>query len=664
MKKIANGVWKLRYGDPEEFTPEYFRKFEMQTETMNNISISLKLPFTKEDIQFSMTGRGVICKLPMNTDEDIFGFGLQLQELNHVGRRRFIKVNSDPPANTGESHAPVPFYISTMGYGVFVDTLRYTTFEIGTNASRGASFFMTAENELHKEFSESALYAFKRAKDKRSIIIEIPSVKGIDLYFFEGNVKEIVQRYIMFSGGGCVPPMWGLGVWYRNYGGSNQKAIMEIAESFRNDRIPIDVLGLEPGWHSHSYSCSYKWSNLFPEPQKMIDKLSDDGYKINLWEHLFVYPTAPFYKDMLPYSGEYEVWNGLVPDLGSEEARKLLETYHYQEFVDKGIMGFKLDECDNSDYNVSNWSFPDNAQFPSGMDGEQMHSAIGLLYQQSIFNIYKKANKRTYSQVRSSGALCAPLPFVLYSDLYNHKEYIRGIVNSGFSGMLWCPEVRSCVDEIDLLRRIETTVFSAHTLINSWRIPSPPWKQVNVEKNLAGEMMEEASCYTDTVRKLFELRMSLLPYLYSAFVKYHKTGIPPIRSMVMDYPYDLEVRTIDDQYMFGDDLLVCPLTREDEKTRKLYLPKGTWYDFFTNEKQEGGKIIEVHAEYEEIPVFVKEGSIVPLANPVEYVSEETVFGVKIHVYGEISSKFDLYEDDFVSFYFEKEQMKIVLNKNR
>ena len=153
------------------------------------------------------------------------------------------------------------------------------------------------------------------------------------------------------------------------------------------------------------------------------------------------------------------------------------------------------------------------------MDGEQMHMAIGTLYQNLIYRIYQQENRRTYSQVRSSGALAASLPFVLYSDLYDHKQFIRGVVNAGFSGLLWCPEVRDCANGDDLLRRLQTVVFSGHALINSWRIPSPPWKQTDIEKNLAGEPMDTAEYYTAECRKLFELRMRLLPYLYSAFVE-------------------------------------------------------------------------------------------------------------------------------------------------
>ena len=609
------------------------------------------------------TRRGVTVMLPMETDEDIYGFGLQLQSFNHAGKRRYIKVNSDPVADTGEGHAPVPFYISSAGYGLYVNTFRYATFLMGTNSERGKSGSMTVENEKHEEFSESAIYSFKRAKEERKIIIDIPSVEGIEIYLFEGDFLEVVQRYNLFSGGGCLPPMWGLGMWYRIYGGGNEEDVKRLAGQFREEHLPMDILGLEPGWHSHSYSCTYKWSNLFPHHDEMITEMKKAGYKLNLWEHIYVYPKAPFYHELIPYSGNYEVWNGLVPDFASKEACKLFEDYHRDAFVKKGIAGFKLDECDNSDYNPSNWAFPDSTEFPSGLDGEQMHLAIGILYQNLIYRIYKHENQRTYSQVRSSGALSAPLPFVLYSDLYNHKQFIRGIVNSGFSGLLWCPEVRDCENGDDLLRRLQTVVFSVHALINGWRIPSPPWKQTDIEKNLAGEEMDDTEYYTSECRKLFELRMSLLPYLYSAFVEYWKTGKPPIRALVLDYPEDIKTRMIDDEYLFGDSLLVCPLTYEEGIHRKVYLPNGNWYNFFNGKMIKGGQIIEVYADYNEIPVFVKEGAIIPIAAPVPYVNKNTIFQMEVKIWGEADGVYVLYDDDFETFDFEKDQNRVLIEKH-
>ncbi|HWT73455.1 MAG TPA: TIM-barrel domain-containing protein [Mobilitalea sp.] len=664
MEKVANGIWKVTIGEAEQWTPTAVQKFPIKKDVLEKLPVRAEKPYALKDMKCEVGARGITITIPMDTAEDIYGFGLQLKSMNQAGRKRIIKVNSDPPADTGESHAPVPFYISTGGYGLFVNSFRYITFYMGTVTDKGISQNMKQENEPHKEFSESALYALKRAKETRKIIIEIPGVKGIELFFFAGDVKEVVQRYNLFSGGGCLPPMWGLGMWYRPYGGCNQDTILELARQFRDEKMPMDVLGLEPGWHSHSYSCTYKWSSLFPGHQEMIDQLSKEGYKLNLWEHIYIYPAAPFYEQLMEYSGDYEVWNGLVPDFATSEASNIFEKYHKNEFVENGIRGFKLDECDNSDYNPSNWSFPDSTRFPSGMDGEQMHMAVGTLYQNLIYRIFREKEIRTYSQVRSSGALAAPLPFVIYSDLYNHRQFIRGMVTSGFSGLLWAPEVRDCLNVNDLLRRLQTIVFSEQALFNSWRIPSPPWKQVDIDKNLAGEWMESAENVTSTCRRFFELRMQLLPYLYSAFVEYHKWGIPPIRALVMDFPEDEQVRNIDDEYMLGKSLLICPLTMEDGTSRQVYLPEGTWHQFFTGEIIEGGRTLNILAEYDQIPVFVRDNSIIPLAKPVSCVKQDTVFEIQMKDFGTGSAEFILYEDDFESFTYEKgDSNEIIIRRN-
>lgn len=517
-ERIALGVWKVRFGTPSAYTPTAHRSNEIKTEALSVLSAEQgaepQLPFGTDDVNIKQTTHGIVVTLPMNTSEDIFGFGLQLQSVNAAGRKRYIKVNSDPKMDTGESHAPVPFYVSTAGYGLFVDTYRYATFYMGTSAEKGASAMKKEVNQPHKEFSESALYAFKRAEGERKVIIEIPSESGIDLYFFAGDIKTAVQRYNLFSGGGCKVPMWGLGMWYRVYGGSDQEHVKKLASQFRDEKMPIDVIGLEPGWHSHSYSCTYEWSNLFPEPQDLIDELTQSNYHINLW----------------------------------------------------------------------------------------------------------------------------------------------------------APEVRDCANGHDLLRRVQTVCFSDHALLNCWRIPNAPWKQVDIQKNLNNELMEEAQYYTDECRKLFELRMSLVPYLYSAFEEYQKTGLPPVRAVVMEYPQDEAARNLDDEYFFGKDLLVCPLTLEDGTSREVYLPEGNWYNFFTGEKIEGGRKLVMEADWNEMLVFARDGALVPVAEPVICVTEDTVFNITVKSFGtNKTGSCVLYEDDFVSFNYEslaaKKQINVTVGDN-
>src|SRR3984957_17011666 len=140
-----------------------------------------------------------------------------------------------------------------------------------------------------------------------------------------------------------------------------------------------------------------------------------------------------------------------------------------------------------------------------------MHSVFGLRYQMTLREEFRKRQLSTYCLVRSSGALAAPYPFVLYSDLYNHRDFIRALANSGFSGLLWCPEVRDAVSVEDLLRRLQSVVFSPLVMVNGWYIKNPPWKQLNRKENNADQLMDNWQTTESRCREIIGWRMQLVP---------------------------------------------------------------------------------------------------------------------------------------------------------
>lgn len=640
-ENVAAGVWRIRIGTPEETTPVSIRESPVATaglQTLQDVSI----PISSTDINAVVTPRGIIIEIPLDNSEEIFGFGLQLKSVNQKGHKKTLRVNSDPLQDSGDSHAPVPFYVSTAGYGVLIDTARYATFYVGASVKKDADIKTAIDTNIADNTDD--LYK-SRQHDKMQTVVEIPFAKGVDIYIFGGpNIREAVQRYNLFSGGGAMPPRWGLGVWYRAWAKCTNKEIDTLAADMRNLNMPCDVLGLEPGWQSKAYSCSFVWDNeRFPNSDDTINSLSSQGFKTNLWEHCFTHPESPIREKIAPFSGDHLVWSGVIPDFLKPDARKIFANYHYKTFVSKGISGFKLDECDNSDF-AGSWSFPELALFPSGVDGEQMHSLLGILYQRTILDAFKPSGKRTLSMVRSSHALAAPLPFVLYSDLYNHKDFLRGLMSASFSGLLWCPEVRQCASTEDLVRRIQSVVLSPLAQVNAWMIPSPPWFQVDMQKNLAGEEMTDRVVAENLVRAAFDLRMALVPYLYTAFAKYRDEGIPPFRSLAMDYPNETATHSIDDQWMIGDSLMTAPLIAGQTK-RKIYLPIGKWYDFWTGDYFEGGKEINYPCSLERIPIFVIAGKLIPLAKPVQFIDSNTIFVIEISIYGDETSTATLYDDD-------------------
>jgi alpha-D-xyloside xylohydrolase len=297
--------------------------------------------------------------------------------------------------------------------------------------------------------------------------------------------------------------------------------------------------------------------------------------------------------------------------------------------------------------------------FPSGRDAEQLRQTYGLLLQKAVFDAFHSANRRTMGQIRGTNAGASPYPFVIYNDNYEFDGYITAVSNSGFAGVLWSPEVRGSNSGEDMLRRMQAVCFSPLALYNGWASAQKLWTHAAVK---------------DAMREAIVLRGRLLPYLYNTFAQYHHEGTPPIRPMQLAAgvtthaptteagkldatanPYEVPpaVREVKDQYMFGDSLLVAPIP-PGVKTRKVLLPAGKWYDFHTGKYAGANETIEVTPSLATMPVFVKDGALIPMIEPRLHApaAGETV-ALEVRHYGEAPGSLSLYDDDGETFDFEK-----------
>jgi alpha-D-xyloside xylohydrolase len=633
--RIYPGIWKATIGTPERFTPVSSRLVPVQVEAFAKLPDADKVPLP--NLRGEQTTRGCEVQLPLRPNEQIYGMGLQLLSFAQRGKKKVVRVNADPRFDTGDSHAPVPFYVTTEGIGILIDTARYATFYFGDARPKPAHAVDSVNNaNPDPNYTHSI-----EDGDSGQITVEVPRSSGVDVYLFGGpEMVDAVRRYNVFSGGGFAPPEWGLGFWYRMDARGTQQSALALAHEFRESEMPCDVIGLEPGWQTHAYSCTFVWDrDRFPDPDGFIRSAQEMNLRINLWEHAFTHPASPLFPEIEPHSADYGVWGGLVPDFAGEPARAAFGEYHAKTFLDAGVSGFKLDECDNSDF-TGGWSFPECSVFPSGVDGEQMHNVFGLRYQMALWDEFRKRGQSTYGQVRSSGALASPYPFVLYSDLYAHRDYIRALVNSGFSGLLWGPEVRDAVSEEDLIRRLQSVVFSPLAMVNAWYIKNPPWKQLNRRLNNADQLLDGWEKLEARCREIITWRMQLVPYLAAAFDRYAQDGTPPFRALVLDAPKETRLYAVDDQYMMGDRMMVAPLFA-GEPSRKVVLPEGDWHDFWTGEALKGGSELTVPASTEKIPVYVKNGSIVPWADVGQFAGAPETRRITARVYGDGSIPFTL-----------------------
>ena len=320
-----------------------------------------------------------------------------------------------------------------------------------------------------------------------------------------------------------------------------------------------------------------------------------------------------------------------------QKTRDIFAKFHISEHIDLGVDGYKLDECDGSDF-TGNWFYPDDTRFPSGLTGAQMHNLTGFLYNQATHEMFEGLGLRTYLLLRANFAGGQRYASCIYSDYYQLPQYIRAQATSGFSGFLWCPELRQAGSDDEFLRRAENMFFSPIAMLDAWSGDEKllPWKR--------GESIEK------TFRGYVELRMRLMPYLYSAFWKMHETGLPVVRALVMDYPDDRATYGVDDQLMYGESMMIAPVA--EGTSRKVYLPKGPWTDFWNDKTYEGGRTIDYSAQAEVIPIFVKAGAVIPMGPVMQHVGEMPVDKIELNIYpGEGS--FVLYDDDGATTAYEK-----------
>ncbi len=652
--EVAPGVWKATIGQPESLTLLSAAGATVPARDALAAMPPAAFPLAPAEIEGRQWDAKTTVRFPLAADEDIYGLGVDFTNMRRNGAVFELHVDhwDSKKAITGRTHAPVPLYVSTKGFAVLFDAARYLRVSVG----HGVRLAAKVKPPVIDRTTGKGWQA-----DPRSDSIEVlAGATGMDVYVFAGpSPLDAVRRYNLFCGGGALPPKWGLGFLSRvqtKY--TAEQALADIAE-FRKNGIPLDMLGLEPGWMSQAYPCSFEWDRTrFPNPKTFLAEVEKQHVRVNLWFNPYVAPETPFYAKLLPFAGTHLVWNGIVPDYTMPAAQKILVDHLTHTVVDldpAAVGGFKIDEVDGYD----RYLWPDTAVFPSGRDAEQMRQTYGLLLQRAVLDAFRRGNRRTMGQVRGTNAGASRFPFVIYNDNYEFDGYITAVSNSGFAGVLWSPEVRGSDSGEDMLRRTQAVCFSPLALYNGWASPQKLWTHAEV---------------TDDIRAAIVLRERLLPYFYNTFAQYHYQGTPVIRPMQLvsslagagqqaagkldatANPYEVPaaVREVKDQYMFGDALLVAPIA-PNVKTRKVLLPAGKWYDFYTGKFAGENQTIEVTPSLAAMPVFVKDGSLVPmLAEDRQWApaANESV-ALEIRHYGEAPGKLALYDDDGETFDYEK-----------
>ncbi len=488
-------------------------------------------------------------------------------------------------------------------------------------------------------------------------------------YIMTGTPESVMQYFTALTGRMNMPPLWALGYHQSRWSYYPQEKVLQIAEVFRKRKLPCDVIHIDIDYMD-GYRC-FTWDKKrFPDPKKMIDTLHNKGFKVlsMIDPGIKVDPDYHVYKDVIEkdvfirypdgtrFTGP--VWPGdcHFPDFTDPKVREWWGKL-YKPLLDDGIDAFWNDMNE-----IALITFPTGTTVPDcirhsfegkGADHAEMHNYYGMLMARaSAEGIQKlRPNKRAFVLSRSGWAGLQRYAVNWTGDNRSTWDHLRlsvsMVLNLGLSGIPFTgPDIGGFAGKPSpelFARWMQVGAFfpfsRTHTMKGSHN--QEPWS--------FGEEIESVC------RKYLELRYRLLPYLYTAVWQAHEKGIPIVRPLWFMHPDDDTACGIDDQFFFGDSIMVAPVMYKRLQSRTVYLPRGhDWYDYWTNKLYPGGSGISVEAPLDTLPLFIRAGSIIPCWPPQEYVGEVNIDNLELLLYwSEKKCSSFLYEDDGTSMNYNK-----------
>lgn len=531
-------------------------------------------------------------------DEHIFGFGEDFGRLDkrNIDRQLWVQEgfgNASPAA-----YKQVPFYMSSKGYGLFSNTSNAITYRIGSLDHTGLS-------------------------------IIVHDTDLLDFYFIYGpKMRDILPRYTAITGKPGLPPLWSFGLWMGRITYNSQEQVEQVAQALRDHRIPCDVIHIDTGWYEQEWVCDLEFCSFrFEDPEGMLQKLHDLGFKVSLWQlPLLVIESGLFWEAadkgylVKRPNGKVFLTSGFLSDAGLIDYSNPDAVAWIKEKIKKlfeyGVDVIKVDFGEGA---------PADGVYAE-IPPESMHNLFPLLYNKAIYEAteeyFGKGEALIWARSGWAGSQRYPVHWsgdgiARYEDL---SCVLRSALNFGLSGFpFYSHDVGgfSGLPSPELYARwIQLGAFTSHVRCHG-QPPREPW---------------EYGKETETIfRNYLDLRYRLMPYIYSEACESVDTSLPMLRAMVLDYQDDPTTFTIEDQYLFGRSILVAPILDETGK-RKIYLPEGKWIEYWNKSEVDGPCWVDVDAPLDVLPLYIKSGSIIPYGPAKNYLGETTCDPLVIEIY--------------------------------
>ena len=481
-------------------------------------------------------------------------------------------------------------------------------------------------------------------------IFQPPTVEEalpLDIFFIgAGDPTIIMSEYTRLTGNPELPPLWSLGYQQSHRTLASREEVLTEAKSFREKKLPCDALiylgtGFCPsGWNTENGSFSWN-SNVFPDPKEMLDQLHRDNF------HVVVHSVILSDKLRGSVHDHCE-----LPSFDEEQAGCYWGA-HRKDFA-MGLDGWWPDEGDPLDIASR---LVRNRMYWEGPQIDRPNERPYALHRNGY------AGMQRYASFLWSGDV--------YSTWETLKTHIPIGINTGLSGIpYWGTDIGGFVPTPEFTAELYLRWFQFGAFCPLFRCHGRNWKlrlpwgwntgdpgPMEISRYEGAAVPDPSQLHNPQVElichKYLELRYRMLPYLYSAVRECTLTGMPVMRALWLHYPDDPKAVARDDEYLWGRDVLVAPVVEKGASTRQVYLPGGTWYDFWTDERIEGGREISRNVDLEIMPLYVRAGSILPLGPVKQYVHQESDEPLAVTIYPGADASFLLYEDDGRSFNYRK-----------